>query len=395
MATYNPGLMRATAVTVRVFGLLAALLILSGHATPVASPDAPPSTGRESSRDSATSVPEAALAPASPADTRASEGIAFPPIKVSALLPGADAPATLDLAADLGQRTIVFAYFLPGYQVSEGILADVRDFVRSGPGKKVALYAVTRVAAGQPVAEMTGRLKALRLDVPVILDQDARVQRTLGVAIVPAISLVDSKGVFCFTGASSLKQEVFKGIAVKEAILMSSRGEDPPAVFGMERYYPVADFIGSKLPDISLPEFGTAKSVSLTSFVGPGHVTAIFYWGPHCDYSRHIMPQIVLAQKTYHPKYLNVVSVATLKEGATAEDLRKYEDEAGIGFPVLEDAGRAFTSKLRVVSTPTLIIVRPDGVIDSVYNSDKPNFFAVLSTKVNTLAVKAGAAKPR
>ncbi|HZE88430.1 MAG TPA: TlpA family protein disulfide reductase [Verrucomicrobiae bacterium] len=386
--------MRATAATIRGFVVLAALSLLTAPASRAAATGTRPSAGRGAPPDNATSVPEATLAPASAADARASEGSAFPPIKVSVLLPGADGPAPLDLAADLGKRTLVFVYFLPGYQVSEGILADVREFVKSGPGKKVALYAVTRVSAAQPASEGPARLKALGLDIPVILDQDARLQRTLGVAVVPAVSLVDSKGIFCFTGASSLKQQVFTGIDVRESILMSTRGEDPPAVFGMERYYPVADFIGTKLPDLSLPEFATGKNVSLASFVAPGHVTAIFYWGPHCDHSRRIMPQIVLAQKTYHPKFLNVVSVATLKEGATVDDLKKYEAETGIEFPVLEDAGRAFTSKLRVVSTPTVILVRPDGVIDSVYNSDRANFVAVLTTKVNALALKAGPAKP-
>jgi thiol-disulfide isomerase/thioredoxin len=173
-----------------------------------------------------------------------------------------------------------------------------------------------------------------------------------------------------------------------ESIRMAARGEDPPVVFGLQPYYPVNDFIGSKFADIILPDYKTGEDLKLSDHVNPGRLTAILYWGSHCPYSRKVMPAVVLASRNFHEKYLDVISVVRMKSGETQEDVGKYAAETGIPFPILQDRGHRFTNAYRVTSTPTLIVIRPDGILDSVYTSSTANFFAVLMTKINALVVK-------
>src|SRR5262249_35839622 len=133
---------------------------------------------------------------------------------------------------------------------------------------------------------------------PVVFDRDGSFQKTLGAFVVPSIALVDVKGTFCFTNASSLKDPIRGGIDLRESIRIAARGATPPVVGGHLRYYPANDFIGERFKDVTLPDFKSGAKLTLSDHVKPEKITALFYWGATCPYSKQVMPGVVAAART-------------------------------------------------------------------------------------------------
>jgi hypothetical protein len=311
-------------------------------------------------------------------------GELFPALNLSVLPPGALTPEPLALGTDLAKRPVVLFYFKLGHEISEEIYLEVQELVEREMKGKVALYPVVRLGSRFELTELYERMELLRIRRPVILDETGLVQTTMGMSIVPHMSLVDSQGIFRFAGASSLKQPILDGVTAAEAIRMAARGEQPPVVFGLVRHYPVSDFIGLPYHNLVLPEYDSGRSVRLADLVEPGKVTALWYWSPNCRYSRRAMPGVVIAHRTFGEKYLNLVSV--VREGSR-EEIRQSAESQGINFPILRNRDSLFTSSYRVVSTPTLIFIGPDGKVDSVYTSGRVNYFPVFQARIEALVL--------
>ena len=82
---------------------------------------------------------------------------------------------------------------------------------------------------------------------------------------------------------------------------------------------------------------------------------------------------------------MDLISVVNLKD---EDEERNCEDTIRahkITFPVLRDEDRRVSGLFKVVSTPTLVIVRPDGIVDSVYTSGKANYLPIFKARVKAV----------
>jgi hypothetical protein len=318
-------------------------------------------------------------------------GDVVPPLTVTAVRPGAGKPEPLELGEDLGRRAVAFVYFLTSFPVSEDIMVEVLAFVKKEAPGTLALYPVTRIPPEQGIPELAERLRKAGVEAPVILDQDGRVQRLLGVSVVPDIAVVDKGGVLCFRHAVTLRQKVFAEIDVAEALRLAARGEEVPVRDRIDRYYPAEDLVGRSYLDAALPERGGGRLVKLSEHVKPGKLTAILYWSPRCRFSKRAMAGFVNAHRD-QGRFVEILSVARSGED---DEVRRYAEQAGIAFPILEDRDRSFSRPYRILTTPTLIIVRPDGVIDSVYTTGTANYYAVLGARIRAILNPRPPARPR
>lgn len=300
--------------------------------------------------------------------------------------PGDPFPALVpELAGDLGRRPVLLVYFIPGHSISEQILSDTAAFLaREIPGQ-VALLPVAGAGQGAGVSSLEERMRELRVKAPVVVDRDRRLAEALGAHVVPSIALVDAAGILRFDGASSLNHPLLAGITVAEAIRMAARGEEPPMVLKLLRHYVVNDWIGQPYLEFELPEYDSGKPVRLSDRIVPGKVTAVLYWSPSDPHTQRVMPGLVAGHKTYSPKYLDLISVA--RDG-TREEIRAFAGKLGISFTILENREKVFSNLYRVQSTPSLIVIRPDGIVDSVYTSGSVNYFTVLQAKIHSLILK-------
>ena len=318
-------------------------------------------------------------------------GEPFPPLALQELRPGADRPGPLDLGPDLGKRPILFVYFVPTHQVSEEILLDAQRFLAAELKDKVAFHPVVRLGKRFEITELIERMRLLGVTEPVVLDEDGRVQKAIGVGVVPAMALIDGKGRLAFTRATSLRNPVDAGVDVREAIRIASRGGDPPLVPRLPRYLPAADMVGERFRDFALPDYRTGDLLKLSDHVKPGRLTALFYWGVTCALSKAGMPEIVAAHRTFGGRYLDVISVVRDRDKAKVE---AFAAENGMTFPILQDRDGRFTSQYRVISTPTLIVIGPDGTVVDVDTGDTRNYYLLLQAKVLAFAPKPAPPPP-
>ncbi len=310
-------------------------------------------------------------------------GAAFPAMQLAVLPPGSVVPGSLDLGTLLGKQPVVFFYFRIGNALSEEIYLEVQDFVEKEVAGKVALYPVTFLGSGFEVSELHERMRLLGIERPVILDEEARIQRALKLRFVPTLVLINSHGELSFTGARSLMHPVRGELTARDAILMASKGERPPAR-EIWRHYPASDLIGTPFHRLALPRYDTGATLQIADYVEPGKVTAILYWSPRCQNSKTVMPGVVIAQKTFG-KQLNLISV--VRDGSN-DEVRAFAEGQGIDFPIARNKDSRFSTKYRIISTPTLITIAPDGRIDDVFTSGKVNLFAVLRARIEQLVLK-------
>ncbi len=333
----------------------------------------------------------AAEQPAPPAGPVA-PGSPFPPMTVQALMPGASELSPVDLGASLGKRPIVVLYFVLGESLGEEGFLHM-EALAGKLGDKAAVYGAINLGRRFTLAEAVDRLTLLGATIPVIVEQDLTLARSLGVAAAPSINLIDAKGVFRIREAKSLKQDVSRGMTMSGAIESAARGGPTPTVARLPRYYPANELVGEPFPDFILKRFQSTERIKMSDVAGKaggeGRITALLFWHPNCPHCKRAMPGIVTAWHSYE-KYVEVLSVANLananEERNAADTIRAH----GMGFPVLVDEGKRVSELYKVVSTPTMFFIRPDGIVDSVYTSGNANYVPVFSSRIQAILRDGG-----
>jgi thiol-disulfide isomerase/thioredoxin len=112
-------------------------------------------------------------------------------------------------------------------------------------------------------------------------------------------------------------------------------------------------------------------------------------WSVDCPHCRQSLPEIDAWVKE-HPNAVNVVSAAFVDDDATETKTREYCSSNAFAFPTLVDRDRSAREQFRVTSTPTIVIIRPDGVVDSVLLTGYGDFGATIEKKRSELAPSRG-----
>lgn len=305
----------------------------------------------------------------------------FPALALEVLRPGESVPEAMNLADDLHKRPIVFFYFKIGNRLSEDIYLEVQDLVDKKASGKVALYAVCRLGRTFSISDLIARRRLVGIHHPVILDESGAIQSALNLHFVPDITLINGQGELSFTAGRSLNHPAYGEITVGDAILMAAKGEKPPAR-NIWKYDPADDLLGHAFLPMTLPAYDTGASLRIGDYVEPGKVTALLFWSPGDRFSRGVLPGVVTAYNTLTRKYLNVFSV--VRDGTTKE-IGDVASSAKVAFPIAANRDKDFTTKYRILSAPTLIVIGPDGKIDKVVTNGRMNFYTVIAARVKAL----------
>lgn len=121
---------------------------------------------------------------------------------------------------------------------------------------------------------------------------------------------------------------------------------------------------------IHAPEFpegfewiGTPRPLRLREL--RGQVVVLDFWTYCCINCMHVLPVLAALEKRRKDDPLVVIGVHSAKFDAETETARIREAMArhGVGHPVLVDRGHRVWRDYTVRSWPTLVVIRPDGVI--------------------------------
>jgi len=317
------------------------------------------------------------LAPVPPADF----GAKFPAAKFGNVNDVPGQPATIDLATYLGKKPIVFVYWMAGNPRSERILLDAQAVVEKAGVDKIAFLPIAAPAFGSTdLGPLKARIAALKLKAPVLNDEGFRLLQQLQVHAVPNISIVDGEGKLRMTNGGSLTQSLEYKLDVEGAIRRLASSGRMGTYGPLATYYPVTELVGKKCPDFDAPLVSDGTSHSLSSMLSPDKVNVLIFWSVDCPHCKASLPKLNDWLKG-HSDGMNVISAARITDDATKARTAEYCKISGFSFPTFVDKDMEIGAIYQVVSTPTILVIRPDGVVDSVLLSSETDLGAALEVK--------------
>jgi peroxiredoxin len=308
-------------------------------------------------------------------------GAAFPAAKFTNLNEAPGQPASVDLAAYLGKKPIVFVYWMAGNPRSEKILQDTQVAVDKAGADKVVLLAVAAAAFGSTdVAPVKARTAALKLKAPVLNDEGFRILQQLNVHAVPNIAIVDAEGKLRLANGGALTQSLEYKLDVEAAIRRVATTGRLGTYGALSTYYPVTELVGKKCPDFDAPLINDATAHSLSSMLASDKVNVLVFWSVDCPHCKASLPKLNDWLKG-HPTGINLLSAARITDDATKVRTAEYCRISGFSFPTFVDRDMQIGAIYQVISTPTVVVIRPDGVVDSVLLSGETDLGAALEAK--------------
>lgn len=301
-------------------------------------------------------------------------GEAFPPATFANLNAQAGGPAKIDLAGVLGKKPLVLFYWIAGNPRADEIFQGLQALAREIGPDRLVLYGVVLQRPGREADVIATKLRELGIEVPVLDDEGFRIGQQLRVQSVPNITILDAEGRLRLTNGAMLTQDLEYNMTVETAI----RRVAEKGVLGtygyLARYYPVKELVGKKCPEFEAPLLSNGSVQSWYSMLSPEKVNVLVFWSIDCPHCRKLLPEINQWVKE-HPGAINVVSAAKVPNEATRIKTREFCEANGIAFPTLVDQDGVRAAELyNVTSTPTTLIIRPDGVVASVLLSSIQDF---------------------
>jgi peroxiredoxin len=321
--------------------------------------------------------PAPGLAPVKPVDF----GAPFPAAKFTNLNEAPGQPPSVDLAAYVGKKPIVFVYWMAGNPRSEKILIETEAAVEKAGADKVAFFGVAAAAYGSTdVAPVKARTAALKVKAPVLNDDGFRLLQELQVHGVPNIAIVDRDGKLRLSNGGSLTQSLEYKLDVEGAIRRVASTGRIGTYGALATYYPVTELVGKKCPDFDAPLINGTAVRSLSSMLAPDKVSVLIFWSVDCPHCKASLPKLNDWLKG-HPEGLSVFSAARVTDDATKMRTAEYCRISGFEFPTFVDKDMQIAAKFDVISTPTVLVIRPDGTVDSVLLSGETDLAAAIDAK--------------
>jgi peroxiredoxin len=341
-------------------------------------------------------IPAALLLPASHAAGQATDppplakvqpatfGEPFPAHTFTNLNPGAGGPEAIDLGQVLGKKPIILCYWIAGNKRAEEMLLGVQDLVAEAGGDGVALYAVATQRPGLEAAAIRERARSIGVRVPVLDDVGFRIGQQLAVQTVPSISLIDGDGNLRMSNGSSLLQDLEYKMNLEAAIRRLVQTGKVGTYGYLPRYYPANEMVGKPSPDFEAPDVKDGVVQRWHSLLDKKKVNILIFWSVDCPHCRKQLPEIDRWLRA-NPDGVKIVTAAGVTDETSKSKTREYTSLSGFSFTTLMDVERKIGTEYNVTSTPTIFIVGPDGVIDSVLLSGTANFGEIFEARMKLL----------
>lgn len=296
----------------------------------------------------------------------------------------AGGPQTIDLGASLGQRAIIFVYWVAGHDRADKTLQQVQEIANKLSADRAVIYGVAIPRPGREKAEIVKRLAELGIKFPVLDDSNFILGQQLRVQAVPNISIIDRAGKLRLANGASLLQVIGYEQTVRTAIERAVKDGEVGSYGYLERYYPVTELVGKECPDFKAPLLSNSVEQRLSGLIKKDHVNVLIFWSVNCQHCRRELP-LINAWLRQNQEGLNVFSAAGVSDEATKARTKEFCDINKFVFPTLIDRDMKISNLYQITSTPTILFIGPDGVIDSVLLSTDGDFGTIATQKMKEL----------
>lgn len=308
-------------------------------------------------------------------------GEVFPGGTFANLNPGAGGAPKVDLSAVVGKKPVVFYYWIAGNSRSEQVLLELQALADELGADRLALFAVATPPLGSPdVQPIRDRVRALKLHVPVLYDEGFRIGQQLQVRTVPHIAILDAEGKLRLANGGGLRQVLEYKLDLEGALRRVAATGQLGTYGQLPTYYPATELVGRKSPDFEAPPIEGGPPKRLSSLLAPDRVNVLIFWSVDCPHCREALPAIN-AWYREHRDGLNLIGCAKVSNDTMRAKTEEFCRLHGFVFPTLADDDMKIGGLYQVISTPTLFIIRPNGVVDSVLLTGEADFSKALEAK--------------
>jgi peroxiredoxin len=304
---------------------------------------------------------------ATPAAAPVSPGRPLPDMEGLKKVNGAAGPPAAEfLDFSLGEfsngKYLLLFYWMVGDPGSEDNLKSVAQWVSEKDDITLVGIVPPRGGGGTAVAE---RARSLGLDIPIIWDEGYRMQRTIRAATVPYIAVVDPGRIVRVMGAYNLKHKIIGDITLARYLETAIAGGGHPTVSQVPRHYPVTELINEPFIDFTLNTVLENKLLRFSDHIGDGKLTLLIFWSVDCGHCKVEIPEL----NEYYRKHRDLMDMVGIVKLPT-EDIRQrtadYINAHKISFPNVVDRSQKVFGQYRVRTTPTTVVVNPQGRVESV-----------------------------
>jgi peroxiredoxin len=297
----------------------------------------------------------------------------FPAATLKVINPQGEDAAAVDLATVIGTKPVVFYYWIAGHPRADAMFQQLQAIVEEEGSDKVALFGLAFPQPGRDAATFRKRAGELGIHVPVLEDDEFRIGQQLRVQAVPNLTILDGQGKLRLTNGASLSQVIGYKIDVEGAVRKVAQSGTLTTFGFLARYFPVKELIGKPCPDFTAPLLSNNVEQQWSSMINGEKLNVLIFWSVDCPHCRESLPEINRWIKA-NPDGVNVISAAGVLDTATMTKTKEYCDQNAFVFPTLVDQDLQISTLYHVTSTPTILIIRPDGVVDSVMTSALGDF---------------------
>lgn len=299
--------------------------------------------------------------------------------------------ASVDLAQVLGKKPVVFCYWIPGNKRADEVLKQLADLAREVGRDKLEVYGVVapNASIGLSADVIQAKIQALGLDLRVLRDDGFKIGKQLNVRSVPHVTIVDRSGTVRLTNGASLHQVLGYKTDLTAAIRRVAETGELLTYGFLDPYYPVKELEGRPCPDFRAALLTTSVEQHWRSLIDPQKLNVLIFWSVDCPHCRKSLPEISVWLRQ-HPDGLNVVSCAKIGDETTklkTEEFCRFNDFA---FPTLVDRNAEIGELYGVTTTPTIVIIGPDGVVDSAIVSTHSDFATTIEARKRALLKPTG-----
>jgi peroxiredoxin len=329
---------------------------------------------------------QAAQAKVAPAEF----GEVFPSDAFENLNASAGGAAIIDLSRVIGKRPVIFFYWIAGNPFADETFTELQALADEVGPTQLVLFGVATERPGLGRDRIEERIRALKIHVPVLNDEGFKLGQRLQVRHVPSISILDAEGRLRLSNAGSVKQPLEYRMDVETAIRRVGAKGALGTYGPMPRWYPVKELVGQPCPDFEAPVLGGGEIRRSSEILNAEKITVLMFWSVDCPHCRETLPELNEWLKANDTDGITVVSAARVNNESIRVKTEEFCDSEGFVFPTLIDEDNQIGSRFRVVSTPTFVIVGPDGTIDSVLLRGDTDLGKKFQAKRNELLKDAG-----
>ena len=274
---------------------------------------------------------------------------------------------TIKVSKDLGEKTVVFAFWLNTCDLCIEQMKELRDVIdKNKLGKQVAVYTVARASSREEARMLQEMMDESGLNWPIIADPDLALSKQFVVTIVPAFHIVGKDRILKTRQVHSVHDPI-RNMSLEDMLKAVIRGESIPTLEFVEREdaEPQLEIIGKPAPDFTLTDV-YGEEFTLSSFEGEKPVMLVF-WHPSCPPCIQTMPYLQDHIRTLKKQYdFEVLSLVNIKSESQERDTKAYIQRYDLPFPVLRDKDAAYGKSMNVNNIPAIYFIDKNGDVHEV-----------------------------